>query len=76
MSSWYIDELADAAEAIRGAREETGISQTQLAAAVGTTPPNINAYERGHRVPALPMLLRIAKALDAAFVVNSQAQEE
>jgi len=50
-------------ERIRSCREHLGLSQKQLAEAVGTSPPNINFYERGSRSAPMSMILKLAKEL-------------
>lgn len=48
---------------IRAARIDAGMTQAQLAAAVGTTFQNIGQYERGVRNPKIGTLQKIANAL-------------
>lgn len=52
-----------AAEAIRQARRQAGLTQHELAARSGVRQPNVAAYENGRRVPSPAMLTRL---LDAA----------
>jgi len=51
-----------AAELIRAAREDLGLSQTGLAAAAGMQQPTISAYESGRKRPREESLRRILKA--------------
>lgn len=48
---------------IRQAREERGLSQGELAKLIGTTRQSVNQYEKGHFLPQLPIMLRLAKKL-------------
>lgn len=45
-------------------RTEKGMTQGQLADAVGVSRTMVSYFERGLRSPSVPILLRIAKALD------------
>lgn len=49
---------------IREIRERRGLSQSQLAAAVGTTQPQINRLETGVRKLTVEWMQKIAQALD------------
>jgi len=51
-----------AAELIRAAREDLGLSQTGLAAAVGMQQPTISAYKSGRKRPRPESLRRILEA--------------
>ena len=55
----------DAAEAIRTAREQAGLSKRELARRARTSPAAIVAYESGEREPSLPTLSRIITATGA-----------
>jgi putative transcriptional regulator len=44
-------------------RVTAGLTQAQLAAAVGVTRKTINTVERGHYVPSTVLALRLAAAL-------------
>lgn len=52
----------DAAERIREARREAGLTQQELAARSGVRQPNIAAYESGQRVPSQAMQTRLLEA--------------
>jgi putative transcriptional regulator len=45
-------------------RNEAGLTQAQLAAAVGVTRKTINTVERGHYVPSTVLALRLAASLN------------
>ena len=45
-------------------RKRLGLSQKELASAVGLSPTTLNRYERGVREPNISQLLDIAKALN------------
>lgn len=47
-------------------RKRRGLSQTQLAEMIGTTPQNLSRYENGIREPKATTLAAIAKALDVS----------
>jgi ribosome-binding protein aMBF1 (putative translation factor) len=52
-------------------REQRGLTQTQLAAKIHTSPAVISRLERGHNVE-FKTLKKVAAALDARFTVESQ----
>jgi len=56
--------------AVRQLRDERGWSQTQLARAAGMTQSAVARFEAGGTVPSLPVLDRLATALDADLVVQ------
>lgn len=56
--------------AVRGLREQRGWSQSQLASAARMTQSAVARFEAGGTVPSLPVLDRIARALDADLVVR------
>jgi ribosome-binding protein aMBF1 (putative translation factor) len=56
--------------AVRGLREQRGWSQSQLAATAGMTQSAVARFEAGGTVPSLPVLDRLARALDADLVVR------
>jgi transcriptional regulator with XRE-family HTH domain len=57
--------FAQIAGQVAGRRKERGLSQSDLAALVGTTQSAIARLESGGRPPRIDTLLRIANALDA-----------
>ena len=56
-------------QAVRERRLTLGLSQTKLAASAGMTQPALSRLEAGGAVPTIPLLERIAVALDAELVV-------
>jgi ribosome-binding protein aMBF1 (putative translation factor) len=56
--------------AVRGLREEHGWSQAQLAQAAGMTQSAVARFEAGGTVPTLPVLERLARALDVELAVR------
>lgn len=56
--------------AVREMRERRGWTQAQLADASGLTLPAVARFEAGGRVPTIPVLERLASALDAELVVR------
>lgn len=55
---------------IRALREERGWSQTRLAEAASMTQSAVARFEAGGTVPTLPVLERLAHALDADLDVR------
>jgi ribosome-binding protein aMBF1 (putative translation factor) len=55
---------------VRRLRDEHGWSQTELAGAAGMTQSAVARFEAGGTVPSLPVLDRLATALDADLVVQ------
>ena len=77
MSEPGADEAYEAAKlafelgaAVRTLREEKGWSQNQLAKVASMTQSAVARFEAGGTVPTLPVLQRIAKALDANLTVQ------
>lgn len=60
---------------VRGLREQRNWSQTQLAAAAGMTQSAVARFEAGGTVPSLPVLDRLAGALDADLIVRVTPRE-
>ena len=56
--------------AVHGLREQRGWTQTQLASAAGMTQSAVARFEAGGTVPSLPVLDRLAHALDAELTVS------
>jgi ribosome-binding protein aMBF1 (putative translation factor) len=56
--------------AARELREQHGWSQTRLAQAAGMTQSAIARFEAGGTVPTLPVLERLARALDVDLAVR------
>src|SRR6266581_7416615 len=57
-------------QAVRERRLALGLSQTELAGRAGMTQPALSRLEAGGVVPTLPLLDRIADALDADLTVT------
>lgn len=62
--------------AVRELRVERGWSQAELAAAAGMTQSAVARFESGGTVPTLPVLGRVAQALDADLTVRVSARSE
>ena len=56
--------------AVRDLREERGWSQVRLAQAAGMTQSAVARFEAGGTVPTLPVLERLARALDVDLAVR------
>ncbi|MDT9689162.1 helix-turn-helix transcriptional regulator [Streptomyces sp. P9(2023)] len=57
----------DLGQAVYDRRTELGLSQTELAKLAGMTQPQISKLELGGTMPTLPLLARLARAMDAAL---------
>ena len=55
---------------VRSLREQRGWSQSQLATAAGMTQSAVARFEAGGTIPSLPVLDRLARALDAELTVS------
>ncbi len=60
--------------AVRELRLARGWSQAELASAAGMTQSAVARFEAGGTVPTLPVLGRIAQALDADLTVRVEAR--
>ncbi|MFD3998225.1 helix-turn-helix domain-containing protein [Streptomyces sp. NPDC058548] len=56
--------------AVRERREELGMTQTQLARVAGLQQPAVARFEAGGTMPTLPLLERLAVALDMRLHVG------
>lgn len=61
------------AELVYQARTEAGLTQTALAARVGTNQSAISAIENGSQMPTIPTLRRIAHAVDRQLNIELAA---
>ncbi|NUP45189.1 MAG: helix-turn-helix transcriptional regulator [Streptomyces sp.] len=57
-------------QAVYDRRTELSLSQSELARRAGMTQPQISNIEGGDSVPTLPLLTRLAKALDASLTID------
>ncbi|WP_369201716.1 helix-turn-helix domain-containing protein [Streptomyces sp. PU-14G] len=62
------DYLARIGQLIRDARQHRGMTQSQLADALGTSQSAVNRIERGNQNISLEMIARISEALDSEIV--------
>lgn len=62
--------------AVRELRQVRGWSQAELASAAGMTQSAVARFEAGGTVPTLPVLGRIAQALDADLTVRVEARPD
>src|ERR1700689_5548402 len=58
------------AKAVRARRQELGLSQRQMAERAGMTQPGIARFEAGGTTPTLPLLERLAAALELPLNVS------
>ncbi|MFE9925255.1 helix-turn-helix domain-containing protein [Streptomyces sp. NPDC005774] len=57
-------------QAVHDRRTALGLSQAELARRAEMTQPQISNIEGGDSVPTLPLLTRLAKALDASLTID------
>ena len=57
------------AEAVRSRREQLGLSQRQLAERAGMTQPGVARFEAGGTTPTIPVLERLARALELRLTI-------
>ncbi|RFS86006.1 XRE family transcriptional regulator [Actinomadura spongiicola] len=62
-------------QAVHDRRVALGISQAELARRAGMTQPQISNIEGGDSVPTLPLLTRLADALDASLTIHLEGGE-
>jgi transcriptional regulator with XRE-family HTH domain len=55
---------------VRHLREQLGWSQARLAQAAGMTQSTVARFEAGGTIPTLPLLERLARALEADLTVD------
>src|SRR5882757_9756375 len=60
-------------QAVYDRRTALGLSQTEVARRAGMTQSQISTIEGGDSVPTLPLLTRLAKALDASLTIDLDA---
>ena len=65
----YVDArlAGDLGQAVYDRRIELGLSQAELAERAGMTQPQVSRVEGGDTVPTLPLLRRLARALDGTL---------
>ncbi|MBC3984263.1 helix-turn-helix transcriptional regulator [Streptomyces sp. AC563] len=71
----YVDArlAGDLGQTVYDRRIELGLSQADLAERAGMTQPQISRMEGGDTVPTLPLLRRLAKALDGTLNLTIDA---
>lgn len=67
--------MAELANSLREAREAAGLTQGQLAEAIGVSRKTINTVENGIFVPSTVIALRLARALDCTVEALFQLSE-
>lgn len=62
-------------QAVHDRRTVLGLSQSELARRAGMTQSQISHIEGGDSTPTLPLLTRLAKALDASLTIDLDGDE-
>ena len=52
---------------VRELREQAGLSQAEMGAAVGVSRQTINSIERGRYLPSLPLAFQLARFFNASI---------
>ncbi|MCP3819582.1 helix-turn-helix domain-containing protein [Streptomyces sp. A3M-1-3] len=65
----------DLGQAVYDRRTELGVSQSALAERAGMTQPQVSKLELGGTMPTLPLLARLAQAMDAALYLELDGDE-
>ena len=65
----------DLGQAVYSRRVELGLSQAELAERAGMTQPQVSRMEGGDTVPTLPLLRRLAKALDGSLHLSIDEED-
>ncbi|MFF5109161.1 helix-turn-helix domain-containing protein [Streptosporangium sp. NPDC000509] len=63
-------------EAVRLRREQLGLTQSELAERAGLKQPAVARFETGGTMPTIPMLERLAEALELRLSVQFQPLRE
>jgi ribosome-binding protein aMBF1 (putative translation factor) len=64
------------AKAVYDRRKELGLSQTEVAERAGLTQAKVSRVEGADAVPTLPLLRRLARALDASLNIALDDEHE
>ncbi|NIS79805.1 MAG: helix-turn-helix domain-containing protein [Anaerolineales bacterium] len=61
---------------LKGHRRRMGLTQEELANAVGVSRQSINSIERGRYIPSLPLALKFARLFNCTIDEIFQLQED
>ncbi|MBK0376902.1 helix-turn-helix transcriptional regulator [Streptomyces sp. RB110-1] len=70
-----LDLAWDLGQAVYDRRTELGLAQTELARRASMTQPQVSKLELGGSMPTVPLLVRLARAMDADFSLRPDAED-
>lgn len=68
----------DNAKRIKELLKKNDMNQKELAEIIGTTETSISRYVQGHRIPKLPIAIKMAKALHttAEYIMDQETDDQ
>ncbi|MET9765842.1 helix-turn-helix transcriptional regulator [Streptomyces sp. NPDC006415] len=70
-----LDLAWDLGQAVYDRRTALGLAQTELARRANMTQPQVSKLELGGSMPTVPLLVRLARAMDADFSLRPDAED-